>query len=197
MCIRDSPITVILLLFGLTIVALVTWGVVASNRLTQVLRGLPDFTASYWIRGFGIVPVILALDSQRRKIAMLTHNVPPRVIGFEDLLGVDVVLTGGAVATKTSGGSIARRAIVGGLIAGPLGAAVGGVTAKSKTVEKPPSVSVRLTINDANAPLFTIGLGSNQAAADDCAARLRLAQRGGSVQHGDVSQHEEFRGAGF
>lgn len=66
------------------------------------------------------------------------------------------------IITKVSSGSAISRAVVGGALAGGIGAVVGGNTAKSKSSNKLMKISFRFKINDMNNPYKEIVIVYNK-----------------------------------
>lgn len=78
--------------------------------------------------------------------------------------------------TKTKAGSVIGRAIVGGLVAGPVGAIIGGSTAKKETsVIVYPQIenyTLIITISDVNNPIVKLHFDCNKRAAEKCKATI-------------------------
>jgi len=90
--------------------------------------------------------------------------------------------------TKTSTGSMAGRAIVGGLIAGPLGAVVGGATAKKTTevIDNTQTITnhhyyVIITLADVSTPMVKIDCGKTNP---------RIAEKINAILIGIISQNK-------
>lgn len=87
--------------------------------------------------------------------------------------------------SKTSTGSMLGRALVGGVLLGPVGAVVGGVTAKRKTEATPVYKTVykdevkikyvvQITVNDLNNPVRSVMFGSRKEEALHLESMLNL-----------------------
>lgn len=135
------------------------------------------------------------LDGEIRAYSA-THSVIilGRRYAFGDILGCSVSddhsVRKGAATVDLSGetdsktGSVVGRAIVGGVLAGPAGAVVGGATA-SKEVEMSGTVSfgddtvlhdytVRVTVRDIARPSVSIHIGADAAKAAEVAALFEV-----------------------
>lgn len=81
---------------------------------------------------------------------------------FEDILEFSVVKyesNGQAFETKTSLGGLVSRSLIGGIVAGPMGAIIGGVTANKKTESIPTYNSppeLKIIVNDLDNPLIVL-----------------------------------------
>lgn len=77
---------------------------------------------------------------------------------FEDIIEFSIIeheTNGQVFETKTSLGGVVKRSLIGGIIAGPVGAIIGGVTTKSKTnVVISPKIppELKIIVNDLNNP---------------------------------------------
>lgn len=93
---------------------------------------------------------------------------------FSDILSFSVqdnaqtIYSSSTSTAKTNNGSMLKRAAVGGLVAGNIGAVIGGATA-SKTIETSGSISyivhsysIVVTVNCINSPMVTLKIGEDQ-----------------------------------
>lgn len=94
------------------------------------------------------------LDGLRRYYKIENRIDLEKVIQVEFIQYVDTV-------NKVSSGSAISRAIVGGVIAGGVGALVGGSTAKSKTTSKVNKISFKFKINDMQNPYKEVVIVQN------------------------------------
>lgn len=97
-----------------------------------------------------------SIDKKNMKICLMqlrSSGLKYRVIGFKDLMACEIV-EDGVSFTKTSRSSQAGGALVGGILLGGAGAIIGGLSGKKKTTQELQSISLRLTINDLNDPVF-------------------------------------------
>ena len=78
------------------------------------------------------------------------------ILSFDDIIDVDIFENGSSL-TKTNTGSVIGRAVVGSLI-NPVGAIIGGITAKKKTVDIVDSIEVQLTVASEIKPLIKINI---------------------------------------
>lgn len=76
------------------------------------------------------------------------------VLSFDDIIDVDIFENGSSL-TKTSTASMVGRAAIGSMI-NPVGALIGGVTAKKKSVEIINAIEVQLTVRSNQHPLIKI-----------------------------------------
>lgn len=101
------------------------------------------------LRGFSI-------DEKNMKICLIqlcSTGLKHKVIGYKDLMACELVEDGVSV-TKTSRSSQAGGALIGGILLGGTGAIIGGLSGKKKTAQELHSISLRLTINDLDEPVF-------------------------------------------
>lgn len=97
-----------------------------------------------------------SIDEKNMKICLMqlcSTGLKYKVIGFKDLMACEIVEDGVSV-TKTSRSSQAGGALMGGILLGGAGAIIGGLSGKKKTTQELQSISLRLTINNLDDPVF-------------------------------------------
>lgn len=80
-----------------------------------------------------------------------------RAFPSRDILSVEVI-EDGVTVTSTSRSNQIGGAVVGGLLAGGVGAVVGGLSAKTQTTSKIREVNLVVTVNDTTSPVFKMQL---------------------------------------
>lgn len=133
----------------------------ASKQKKQDLRQMVDaqdgFNSSHFLVKVPLsinIPVGLAVDDSARKLCLIFGN-NLRVIGFPDLIESEVVVDGHSV-TKTSRASQFVGTAVGAVLAGGVGAIIGGLSGSKSTKEKVNGVSLKLIVNDTKDPIHVI-----------------------------------------
>lgn len=144
---------VVLLLIGFVIFAIVS-SQANAERQSAILASLPDFTPSVShftaFHGAGI-----ALDVSRSKFMVSGGGRAPRVYGFDDLVAVEVTHNGASI-TKTNRGSQVLGAAAGGILLGPVGLLVGGLSGSKRQEELIKKVSLKLFTKDLISPVEEI-----------------------------------------
>lgn len=171
-----------ILLMG--IIAVVS-GNAASAALSDRLKAIPDFSAeiSYTPPAFKNA---IALDLEREKIAVLIDPLrlrqlewKPVVYSFSDLIAVEVIKDGSSVI-KTQRGSQLAGAAIGGVLLGPAGLLVGGLSGGKTQQNKIEKLALKLYTNDLTMPVQEIlfwnspgvGVDPNQPGIQDAAKQL-------------------------
>lgn len=111
----------------------------------------------------------LYINENLKKIFIKGHEY-----NFSDILAFSVqdnertISSGSTSVAKTNNGSMLGRAAVGGLVAGNIGAVIGGATA-SRTIETTGTMSsiihnysVVITVNSLSSPMITLEIGQDQ-----------------------------------
>lgn len=160
------------------------------NSTVRSLTSMSDFTASHFQTSddglYGI-----AIDESRQKIclyqASATHSAT-RILNYRDILEVEVA-EDGAMVSRSSSGSMAARAIVGGVVFGGVGAVVGALSAKRKQEPKVRRIDLKIVVNDTARPNFSLNLLNIECdrggpahrvammSADEWMGRLKVAIR--------------------
>lgn len=128
-----------------------------KQEMELKLKSIDDFNSTQQIIGCDGKSG-LAIDEAQRKLCLITNNgtsVSQRVIGYKDILSVEL-FEGGTSVTKTVRSSQIGGALVGGLLLGGVGALVGGLSGKTETSGKINRIDLRLIVNDTNAPLHDL-----------------------------------------
>ena len=105
------------------------------------------------------------------------------VYSFEDIIDAELTIDEGGVLqtfkTKSSLGSTVGRAVVGDIVAGPVGAIIGGSTGSKKTEtvaveKKPDKYTVAITVNKLSHPIVKCDCQENKDAAYNIMATLKV-----------------------
>lgn len=105
------------------------------------------------VRGYDGSDVLL-YDTDNKTIKFYMNNESTRY-SFADILQCEIIEDGRTTVKKSTSGTIGR-ALLGGLLAGGVGAIIGGSTSSSKIQEKINRISVRIIVNDPNHPSWEI-----------------------------------------
>lgn len=151
------------LFFGILFVlllALAIWGFfdgqASKESIQQEIAGLKNFTlahvwyASDWGRA-------MALDSTRRQLALVQREqgqLQTRIIDASRIVSAEI-LEDGASLVKTARIGQLGGAAVGGLIFGPLGAVVGGLSGGKRQIDKARRIDLDIIVDDLAAPRFS------------------------------------------
>jgi len=121
----SSGFIAFLVIMAVSVVVFTIGALVAQAKGRSALRtavaALPGFKPSrgngWWRRCDGI-----AVDEQSRKVCLSVSGPPPttRIVGYKDLLEAEI-LENGKTVTKTARTSQVGRAVLGGLLLGPVG----------------------------------------------------------------------------
>lgn len=98
-------------------------------------------------------------------------------IKFDSLVGCELIVNDIVIesTTKTATGNMIGRTAVGGILAGGIGAMVGGATAEKKSTSTSVSFyKINITLNDIRTPIYSINLFTNENEARDMNALLSL-----------------------
>lgn len=102
----------------------------------------------------------IALNKNDNMIAFferktIDEDFTPKYYNFIDILECAIQEDGNTI-THTSNGSVVKRALVGGVLFGGVGAAIGAVSAKQVTTQKISKATLTVVINDMDNPIHQI-----------------------------------------
>lgn len=143
------------LLIGIVIYLL--WiSVTSENEQKDKLRkALDSISDDYdFTKYYGDKEQLIALDNKKKVIALKeSQSSEISIYKYKDILKYEILKNNELISKKQ--GTVGR-AVVGGLLLGPLGALVGGMSAGSKTEDKVKSIDLRIYVNDMDNPTHTI-----------------------------------------
>lgn len=132
----------------------------ANNKhqeIDQKLKSLPDFTPAVSIIQASLTSA-LAIDLERKKLAIVRalgnsatewrHFIYP----FDEIVAVELVRNGSSII-KTQRGSQVAGAAIGGVLLGPAGLIVGGLSGSKTQQDMIEKLSLRIYVNDLLAPV--------------------------------------------
>ncbi|WP_339280957.1 SHOCT domain-containing protein [Lysinibacillus sp. FSL P2-0066] len=82
------------------------------------------------------------------------------LLPFKDILSVEIMVDGVSV-TKTSRSSQLGGALVGGVLAGGIGAIIGGTSGSKTTTEDVKQINLLITVNDVHNPIYIVNFFSS------------------------------------
>lgn len=101
----------------------------------------------------------IAIDESRKKICLLEWDIGGRfrrkIIDYRDILASEIE-EDGKIVTKTQRGSQIGGALIGGLALGGAGAIIGGLSGKTVSSNVASSISLIVTVNSTEDPVFEI-----------------------------------------
>lgn len=171
----------IALIVGGVIVAAVISGMIAGDkakRLVEAMSAQPSFSADFTLVGVNSLGIAHEAASDRVLFAQLLANDETIVKIYEphEIVSVEL-LEDGSTVTQTARGSQVGGALVGAVLAGGVGAIIGGLSAKQQATAKIRSIGLRVTVADNKLPCRIVELldmpsGSGFDRSNDVAKQL-------------------------
>lgn len=126
----------------------------SGAKKKAALATIPGFNAAVSFGGAYFGPGI-ALDPESNQFAIAKRGKPPEVYAFHQLIAVEALKNGGSIH-KTNRGSQVAGAAVGGLLLGPVGLLLGGVTGSKRVEQKITRLSLKIFTDDLVSPVTEI-----------------------------------------
>lgn len=187
---------VAIVFFGFVImVVLASADVDAGKKNKVALSQIPDFTLAVAYGG-GMSKLGIALDPSSHKFALIKHGQSPKVYYFRQLVAVEVERNGVSVQ-KTNRGSQVAGAAIGGILLGPAGLLLGGLTGSKRSVDKIKKLSLKIYTNDLYEPVNEIVFFNNSGGAKQDSLAVKAALNELDQWHGRFQTilHAQSRGA--
>ena len=142
----------------IVVVGLIIWAVMAASKAKAAKQALKDaFLGSHEGWDAYVTPdleQVIAIDHDGRRVAV-GSLADPIEVKWEDVASCEVERNGQSI-TATNRGSQVMGAAVGGLLLGPAGLLLGGLTGSKRNVEKVSELSLKVMIDHRAAPLHRI-----------------------------------------
>lgn len=123
-----------------------------QESIAALISSAPEFNTTRSIEISG--DLVLLINDDTKQICILRPNIK-KVIGFDQVIDVEYIVNEDTVASKSTLNTIGR-AVVGGVLAGGVGAIVGGLSGKTKTESKISKIAVKVLIRDIDFPALNI-----------------------------------------
>jgi hypothetical protein len=158
--------TFIVLLVVLVVVVAIAQAIARSKARNEMQGSMAasGFTASQQFMSADAKTGI-GIDHAGRTVCLTVAGASPRIVRFRDLLEVEILEDDQSV-TKTQRTSQAARALVGGLLLGPVGLLAGALTGKKVTEQKVRRIDVKLLVNNPAKPVHLINFLDQQPAIE-------------------------------
>jgi len=148
-------------LFFLAIIAIAVATIISKSKarkaMSTQLKALPNFSVTQEVMSEDAKSGF-AFDEMSKKICLISKqgsSIETRIMDYRDILSVELFEDGESV-TKTSRSSQLGGALLGGIVFGPLGAVVGGLSGKKISENKVKRLDLRLAVNDTTYPVHDV-----------------------------------------
>lgn len=123
-----------------------------QDKITSLISSAPEFHTTRSIEISG--DLVLLINDDAKQICILRPSIK-KIIGFDQVIDVEYIVNEDTVASKSTLNTIGR-AVVGGVLAGGVGAIVGGLSGKTKTESRISKIAVKVLIRDIDIPALNI-----------------------------------------
>jgi len=145
--------------YGIIIcIIIVIIGVIKNIRKTKAINKTLDELDDFEANDIYVSDVSIAYDSKRKQVCFIVNN-QTKIYDYNDIIQSELEIDGETVLRQTASTmGILGRAVVGGVLAGGVGAIIGGATGSrtSKSKETIKSINLKITINDTSNPIYRI-----------------------------------------
>src|SRR3569833_1116316 len=139
-----SVVWMLVISLGAVVASLIVWGVVGGNKRGSTQQMIADelgvILVDSYVSGWDGSALVVGVD---KALLMLIQNGERHIASFSEILKVDL-MHDESVTTSTDRASALSRLAVGGLLFGPIGSAVGAVTASKTSIHTPNRIAVRV-----------------------------------------------------
>jgi len=138
-----------------------------KNSMSEHIRNLPDFNSTKQYMGIdGNAGV--AYDETKKKICLIKHKngeIVHKIFPYKDILFSEILEDGSSIHSTQRGSQIGG-ALIGGLALGPVGAIIGGLSGKSKVIDKFHKIDLQIVVNDISEPVYQVSFFKGEMEKD-------------------------------
>lgn len=139
-----------------------------KTDMSEHIKNIPNFNVTKEIMGNDGLTGI-AYDDESKKVCLIKNineNFNQTLYSYKDILSSEILEDGNSI-TKTARGSQIGGALVGGLVLGPVGLLLGGLTGKKKSINKIHRVDLQIIVNDTANPRHLINFLDMESKKDN------------------------------
>ncbi|ETI68138.1 SHOCT domain-containing protein [Neobacillus vireti] len=125
------------------------------NKLHEMQTHLTDFTVSQKYQSYDIQSSIL-LDEERKKVCFIFAKTnSSEMYEYKDIIESEILEDGKTITTSSRSSQIGG-AIIGGVLAGGVGAVVGGLSGKKSSEQEINKIDLKVVVNNTKSPIKII-----------------------------------------
>lgn len=152
------------------------------RKKTTQLKSIPGFDAVVAFGGDASSAGV-ALDPITNRFALVKTGKPPEIYNFDQLMAVEVLRNGGSIQ-KTNRGSQIAGAAVGGVLLGPAGLLLGGLTGSKRADDRVSRLSLKIFTDDLISPVTEVCFFQNPNGMSANGIPVRVAMNQLDEWHG-------------
>lgn len=142
-------ITIFLIIIFVLAIAVLWWQIKWKNNIKNKIFDENNFDVLDFVMPFE-TNSLLAINKNKIKILIYDFK-NAYMVELKNIISLEIFENGNSVA-KTNFTSQAGRIIVGGVVAGGIGAIIGGLSGSSTSIEKVKEISLKITTDDYDNP---------------------------------------------